>query len=211
MSVPGSKRTYKPADQRRQQILDCALHAFALRGYHDTSIADVCSRAGIGRATLYQYFTDKRDLLTALADRITTRVTEAFRQRPKLEIPPGFKPTEEQAIAFIQERFVPVLSAVFEDTATARLVLRAGRGAGGVIEEILGRIDAVVLETLESELRQAMAAGVVRPLDERFVARFFHGGMEKIVMMYLDEDRPIDVQAIAREAALLEVCGIFND
>ena len=211
MSVLTSKRTYKPADQRRQQILDCALQAFAARGYHDTSIADVCSRAGIGRATLYQYFTDKRDLLKALADRITTRVTEAFKQRPVLDIPSGFKPTEEQAIAFIEERFVPVLRAVFEDAATVRLVLRAGRGADGVVDEILGRIDAVVLETMEVELRQAMAAGVVRPLDERFVARFFVGGMEKILMMYLDEDRPIDVEAIAREAALLEVCGIFSD
>jgi TetR/AcrR family transcriptional regulator, fatty acid metabolism regulator protein len=211
MSVLTSKRTYKPADQRRQQILDCALQAFAARGYHDTSIADVCSRAGIGRATLYQYFTDKHDLLAALADRIATRVTAAFRQRPELSIPFGFKPTEEQAIAFIQERFVPVLRVVFEDAATARLVLRAGRGAGGVVDDILGRIDAAVLETIETELRQAKAAGVVRPLDERFVARFFVGGMEKILMMYLDEDRPIDVEAIAREAALLEVCGIFSD
>src|SRR6185295_18285791 len=146
--APGTKRTYKPAEERRQQILDCALQAFARRGYHDTSIADVCSRAGIGRATLYQYFTDKRDLLAALADRIANRVMQAFRERPALHIPPGFKPTESQAVAFIQERFVPVLSAVFEDAATARLVLRAGRGADGVVDEILGRIDAVVLETL---------------------------------------------------------------
>jgi AcrR family transcriptional regulator len=181
-----------------------------MRGYYDTSIADVCARAGIGRATLYQYFTDKRDLLKALADRIAMRVTEAFEQRPALEIPAGFKPTEEQAVAFIEQRFVPVLRAVFEDAATARLVLRAGRSADGVVDEILGRINALMIATLEAELRQAMAAGVVRPLDERFVARFFVGGMEKILMMYLDEDRPIDVEAIAREAALLEVCGIFN-
>ena len=211
MSVLAPKRTYKHADERRQQILDCALQAFAARGYHDTSIADVCSRAGIGRATLYQYFTDKRDLLAALADRIATRVTEAFRQRPELEYPSGLQADRRAGDRFVEERFVPVLRVVFEDAATARLVLRAGRGADGVVDEILGRIDAAVLETLEAELRQAKAAGVVRPLDERFVARFFVGGMEKILLMYLDEDRPIDVEAIAREAALLEVSGIFSE
>lgn len=209
MSVLGSKRTYKPAGERRQQILDCALAAFAARGYHDTSIADVCARARIGRATLYQYFTDKRDLLVALADRIAQRVTRVFAEREPLLIPDGFKPTEAQAVAFIEARFVAIMRVVFEDTATARLVVRAGRGADGVVDDTLRRIDGAVLDAIETELRAAKAAGVVRPLDERFVARFFVGGIEKIVMTYLDEDRPIDIAAIAREAALLEVCGIF--
>ena len=73
MSVPKkrARRTYLPAAERRDQILDCALEAFAEGGYHATSIADVCSRAGIGRGTLYQYFADKRALLQALAERIT--------------------------------------------------------------------------------------------------------------------------------------------
>jgi hypothetical protein len=66
-----------------------------------------------------------------------------------------------------------------------------------------------VLETIEQELRAAKDAGVIRDLDEHFVARFFLGGFEKIVLSYIDEDRPLDVQQIAREAALLEVCGIY--
>src|SRR6266545_68043 len=71
------RRTYKPKDERRTQILECALAAFSERGYHATSIAHVCARARIGRATLYQYFADKRALLVALAERIAERVSEA--------------------------------------------------------------------------------------------------------------------------------------
>jgi AcrR family transcriptional regulator len=209
MSVPRSRRTYKPADERRQQILDCALQAFSERGYHAASIADVCSLAGIGRATLYQYFTDKRDLLAALAERIASRVTAAFHAREPFKIPPGYEPTEKDAVAFVEARFAEILKIVFEDAPTARLVLRAGRGADGVVDDILRRVDAAVLEIIEAELRAAKLAGVVRDLDERFVARFCVGGFEKIVMMYLDEDRPLDVARIAREGALLEVCGVF--
>jgi hypothetical protein len=101
------------------------------------------------------------------------------------------------------------MSVVFEDAATARLVLRAGRGADGVVDEIMRRIESAVLQTLEAELRAAKEAGAIRDLDEHFVARFFLGGFEKIVMSYLDEDRPLDVAKIAHEAALLEVCGIY--
>jgi AcrR family transcriptional regulator len=209
MSVLKPRRTYKAADERKQQILDCALAAFAARGYHDDSIADVCSLAGIGRATLYQYFTDKRDLLVALAEGIAGRVTKVFMAREPLVFPPGFKPTAEQAVSFVQARFAEILRVVFEDAKTARLVVRAGRGADSAVDGVLRRIDDSVLQVMEDELRRAVSAGVVRPLDERFVARFFLGGFEKVLMMYLDEDRPIDVDAIAREAALLEVCGIF--
>ena len=48
----------------------------------------------IGRATLYQYFDDKRDLLVALADRITRRVTDAVAARTPLVIPDGLALTE---------------------------------------------------------------------------------------------------------------------
>jgi TetR/AcrR family transcriptional regulator len=203
------KRTYKPAADRREQILDCALAAFAERGYHGTSIADVCARAGIGRATLYQYFTDKRELLVALAERIAQRILEAYANRRPFSLPPGARPSEDRVVRFVEGRFAAVLRVVFEDAATARLVLRAGRGADGVVDDILRKIERAVLETMEDELRAAKQAGVIRPLDERFVARFFLGGFEKIVLSTLDDDRPLEIDEIAREAALLEVCGIY--
>ncbi len=208
-STRRGKRTYKPAAERREQILDCALEAFAEHGYHGTSIGDVCARAGIGRATLYQYFTDKRDLLVALAERTANKVLSAYERRTPFRIPPGLEPSEDDVIRFVEARFVGVLGALFEDAATTRLVLGAGRGADGVVDDILRRIDAAVLETIEAELQAAIDAGAIRPLDAHFVARFFLGGFEKVVMSYIDENRPIDVVEIAREAALLEVCGIY--
>jgi AcrR family transcriptional regulator len=204
-----AKRTYKAAGERREQILDCALAAFAEHGYHGASIADVCARAEIGRATLYQYFADKRELLVALAERIAARILEAYANRRPVSLPPGVRPDREQVVRFAEARFAAVLRVVFEDAATARLVLRAGRGADGVVDEILRSIDAAVLETMEAEIRAAKRAGVIRQLDEHFVARFFLGGFEKIVLSYLDDDRPLEIEKIAREAALLEVCGIY--
>ncbi|MEZ4225652.1 MAG: TetR/AcrR family transcriptional regulator [Polyangiaceae bacterium] len=207
MSV--SKRTYLAGPERRAQILDCALAAFADRGYHATSIADVCARASIGRATLYQYFDDKRDLLVSLANEICDRVIAAFEARKPIRIPRGLKPTEADVVAFSEERILSVLRVLFEDRNIARLVIRAGRGADGVVDQILQKIDEAVIHTIEAELTLARDAGLIRDIDPHFVARFFLGGFEKIVMAYLDDDRPIDVQAIAREAALLEVSGIY--
>jgi AcrR family transcriptional regulator len=204
-----ARRTYKPADERREQILDCALEVFAKNGYHTASIADICAKARIGRATLYQYFEDKRDVLVALADRIARRVIEAVEARPPLAIPDGFRPTERQMVRFIEARCVEILRVVFDDARATRLILRAGRGADGVVDEILARIDATLVGVLERDLDEAQRLGVIRPLDTALVARFFLGGLEKVVLSHVDEDRTIDVAHLAREVALVETCGVF--
>lgn len=204
------KRTYKPAEERKQEILDCALTLFAERGYHVTSIGDVCERAGIGRATLYQYFEDKKALLRALAERIADRVTSMIEKRPVVEIPPGLELTSEQILSFCEARMAKVLAVVFENADIARLVVRAGRGADGVVDEMLARVDRVLLEKLEQELTVAMNAGVIRKVDPAFTARFFLGGCEKVLMSYIEEGRPIDAGEIAREVARLEVFGILR-
>src|SRR6187401_2944274 len=114
------KRTYKPADERREQILECALETFAKKGYHAASIADVCAAAGVARGTLYQYFEDKLDLLRALAEQMTTRITDALAARAPMVIPPEMKPSEQDAAAFIEARIHALLEVVFGDARAAR-------------------------------------------------------------------------------------------
>ena len=55
-------------DERKKQILDAALKAFAEYGYERTSIAVICEKARIARPTLYQYFKDKRSLFRELLE-----------------------------------------------------------------------------------------------------------------------------------------------
>ena len=50
-------------------MLACAVEAFAERGYHGTSISDIVARAGVARATFYQYFQDKRSIFAELLER----------------------------------------------------------------------------------------------------------------------------------------------
>ena len=52
----------------RALILDMAQELFATWGYRDTSFGDIAAAVGIGRTTLYDYFTDKDDLLASLVE-----------------------------------------------------------------------------------------------------------------------------------------------
>ena len=48
-----------PAAERRRQLLDVALHAFAENGFHKTSMNDVAEAAGVTKPVLYQHFASK--------------------------------------------------------------------------------------------------------------------------------------------------------
>ena len=46
--------------------LDTALDLFVQKGYLDTKIIDIFNAAGIGKGTVYEYFSSKEELFTEL-------------------------------------------------------------------------------------------------------------------------------------------------
>jgi AcrR family transcriptional regulator len=58
----------KLQEHKRGEILGAAAAVFAAKGFHKTLMDDVASRAGIGKGTIYRYFTDKEDLFFSILD-----------------------------------------------------------------------------------------------------------------------------------------------
>ena len=52
----------RPASERRAEILQTAMKAFAQKGYRDTGTAGIAGEIGITEPTLYRYFKSKRSL-----------------------------------------------------------------------------------------------------------------------------------------------------
>lgn len=63
-----------PAAQRREQLLEVALHVFAARGFHQTSMNDVADAAGVTKPVLYQHFSSKRALYLELLELVSRRL-----------------------------------------------------------------------------------------------------------------------------------------
>jgi AcrR family transcriptional regulator len=56
-------------EEKQQQIMDAALELFAEEGYHSASISKIALRAGISKGLMYNYFSSKQELLTAIFDK----------------------------------------------------------------------------------------------------------------------------------------------
>lgn len=61
-------------EARRQSIVDTSARLFARRGYHATSIAELCAANGLGKGALYHYIGSKEALLAAIHDRVMDEV-----------------------------------------------------------------------------------------------------------------------------------------
>ncbi len=65
------RRRLEP-DERRAQILACAIEMFGERPYAAVSTAELAQRAGVARGLINHYFGNKRDLYLAVVRRMVT-------------------------------------------------------------------------------------------------------------------------------------------
>src|SRR5579863_8354451 len=61
-------------DEKRRHILDAARHAFIEKGFHGTSIADICAAAEMSPGHLYHYFSSKEAIIEAIVEMGLERV-----------------------------------------------------------------------------------------------------------------------------------------
>src|SRR6476660_6205312 len=111
--------SYMRSEARQRQILNCAKRVFAERGFHAANISHICEAAGIGRGTLYQYFANKRSVLTAILRETLDRVRGLMeRQEAAMGSVPWAPPeklTRSSVIEFSARGLREVLEVVFAD------------------------------------------------------------------------------------------------
>jgi AcrR family transcriptional regulator len=61
--------TKEHLEARKNQILDAAWSCFGRRGYHQTTMQDVATEAGISAGAIYRYYPSKEAVLQAISER----------------------------------------------------------------------------------------------------------------------------------------------
>jgi AcrR family transcriptional regulator len=58
-------------EARKNEILDAAFACFRRRGFHQTTMKDICKEAQLSPGAVYRYFRSKEDIINAAIDRST--------------------------------------------------------------------------------------------------------------------------------------------
>jgi len=67
-----------PAEQRRKQILKCAIRVFARKGYHGATTKRISEEAGVAEALIYRYFGSKKGLFSHAVERTSERMIDGL-------------------------------------------------------------------------------------------------------------------------------------
>ena len=78
MSPAAAVRLRQTADDRREQVLEAAMHEFAELGYEAASTSAIARRAGISQPYIYALFPNKQELFLAVHDRVVGRIRDTF-------------------------------------------------------------------------------------------------------------------------------------
>lgn len=173
--TPAAERPHPDASRRsqrsRQAIYDAALALVAEAGYPKTTIEGIAARAGVGKQTIYRWWSSKAEVLLEAFLDLGEQAQLAQGQEDAYAIPDtGDFAADLKAVlrATVDQLYDPKFEAPSRALA-----------AEGVVNEQLGRV--FVTKLLEpslqlhaDRLRAAQAAGQVRPeIDPRIALELF--------------------------------------
>jgi TetR/AcrR family transcriptional regulator, mexJK operon transcriptional repressor len=185
------RRSEDNYEERRQQIIDGALHVFASKGFEQATNREIAAAAGIGSAGLiYHYFKDKSDLLRQVVEQRMPLLQLLSRPEELMALPP------REALA----RFGGAYLKVMENAASVAL-MRLIMGEAIRRPQVARIVNEIgpsrALRFLADYLQQQMEAGALRRVDAALAARCFMG---PLILFFLTREVLQQPEALSMDA-----------
>jgi AcrR family transcriptional regulator len=172
--------------ERRDAILDAALHCFVDRGFHGTAIPDIAKRTGIAAGTIYHYFGSKEELVNALFRKwkaeIARRVFTAF---------PQGAPARQQFSVMWREM---VAFALAHPAAFAFLELH---NHASYLDAESVAADRGLKEFAGAMVQQAQKDGIIKPIDRVVLMELVFGAFIGVMRAQWEGRAELDEALIA--------------
>lgn len=94
-------RISKEFNERKSEILDASEKLFSAKGYDKCTVNDILEAVGIAKGTFYYYFESKEDVLDAIIERFTDKITK---RAEKVLLNDKFTPEDKLLYVFLSMR-----------------------------------------------------------------------------------------------------------
>ncbi|MCU0696585.1 MAG: TetR/AcrR family transcriptional regulator [Myxococcaceae bacterium] len=157
--VPGRREAAK--EEKRARLVEAAWELFSERGVSATTTADIATRAGIAKGTVFLYATDKDDLVfLVMHDRLAAVSDECLRTAPK----------RGPLLAQLQHVFGGLYALYARSGELGRHLVRLLPGATGENAKRVNALTFAFVHRLAALVIEAQARGEVRADVDPMVA-----------------------------------------
>jgi AcrR family transcriptional regulator len=191
--------------QRRDQIMAAAKGAFARKGFHATTIADIAKRAGLAYGSVYWYFDSKDELFHALMAAEEGALRDHLASAlAALGIPAENYGQEEPLRVAVRA----TLEFFESDKATVKLLLRDPYAMGERFEKHLGGIYERFIDDIETFIVAAQERGEVVAAPPRMVAYTLAALVGQLAHRRLSTDDDVTAAQVADFVVALALDGL---
>jgi AcrR family transcriptional regulator len=164
INATGAHRQRVPAAQRRDALIDAAVHEFAIGGLHGTPVDRIARRVGVAQPYVFSLFASKRELFLAAVERAFELVTDTF-TAAAAGFDPATAPADIDVLALMGLSYIELLHSHRD-----YLLLQHQAYAACADEDIRDRVRTRYAQ-LVAHVEQLSAA------DPELVDEFFRHGM----------------------------------
>lgn len=140
-------------ENRRSAILKAACIEFCENGFECTKMEQIAKRAGIGKSTVYEYFSSKNELLQASCDWIFKNIQHDVEKIMQSETP--FKQKVRDYIDYICNLLTSIgngISVFYSSSDSTQQIIR----------NIVYSFHTMLCQTIQTAAEQAMQNGEIR-------------------------------------------------
>jgi TetR/AcrR family fatty acid metabolism transcriptional regulator len=177
-------------ESKRDHIMEAAIQVLSRKGYHNTKMEEIAIAAGIGKGTIYEYFSSKLQLLQDILERSFHLYDHSINAdiNNSLTVEQKIRALMEGHLRFCQEN-KDLTRILFFDTETLDNELRDWAWQKRQLQE----------EHMQALLAAAMSKGEIRSVDTKMLAIVISGIFSSFWVPVIIEGWDID----AAEAAQL--------
>ena len=174
-------------EERRRQILDAAVRAFAKKGYHACRVSDIAEEAGVAYGLVYHYFESKDAVLEAIFREMWGMMVAAIN---------AVEQTEESSREQLRKACAIVLRTWRDYPDVVRVLVREVARSGEQLQREVEEI-ALAFAALERIVERGQAQKVFRDdLSPRLAAWIVYGALEEILTGWVLGRLPGDAEDV---------------
>jgi TetR/AcrR family fatty acid metabolism transcriptional regulator len=194
----------KIQEERRRQILQAAVSAFARKGYHACRVSDIAKQAGVAYGLVYHYYGSKEALLEAIFKETWGAMLETIKSVEQLD---ELAPEQVRKVTQI------VLRTWKRDPDLVRVLVREVTRSSQLQHETHD-ID-LAYQALQRIVERGQETGQFRSdVDARLTATIWYGALEEILTGWAFGQLPDGEKDVTRaEQAVVEIVtgGLAGD
>ena len=187
---------------KRQLILEAAFEIFSTKGFHATKVEEIADKAGVGKGTIYEYFSSKAHVFQEMY--------KWYVERYFAEIEEGIEAMDnaEQKLYLIVKNHVTFVSTLqslagkmlSESTSHLDLDLEFKETMLATYKEKIKKVIVV--------LDEGVTRGHFRPMDTEMLGLFFYGSLSGITHSMFLFQKNISPEELAEKFVHLLMNGI---